>query len=234
MMQRNIFSVPALLSGFSPKQRNSVKLCLVTGVACLLCATGSAQTEKKNLLGFVVGGELIPSNSLANPAATNRSIDYSSSLSLELNYGRRLFTLRHQAVWLDVPALVGPNHRITSSSASLPTSNATFYVTPSARLAFTQHGPVSPWVSAGFGYGLYETSDFLQGGANNPTIHTHTGVAQFGAGVDVKTPLKLFFPIGLRGEFRDFYALNAPTYFVPVTGSTQNNYTLGGGAFIRW
>lgn len=233
MIRRKYVSMLAR-SRFAPKQGKHSIRWAVAGLICLLSGTGLAHSEQKNLLGFVVGGEYIPSNSLAGANTTNPKINYTSSLSLQLNYGRRLFSLHHQALWLDVPALVGPNHKIASSSPSLPTSNATFYVTPSARLAFAQHGPVSPWVSAGFGYGLFETSDLLQGGANNPTIHTHTGVAQFGAGVDVKTPLKIIFPIGLRGEFRDFYALSAPTYFAPVTGSSQNNYTVGGGAFIRW
>jgi hypothetical protein len=31
--------------------------------------------------------------------------------------------------------------------------------------------------------------------------------AQFGGGIDVRTRLKLLFPIGFRGKFRDFYTL---------------------------
>ena len=81
---------------------------------------------------------------------------------------------------------------------------------------------------------MFETSDYFSGGANNPTIHTHTGVLQFGAGADVRTPLKLWKPIGVRGEFRDFYALAQPTFFVPVTGGSQHGLTVSGGIFARF
>lgn len=195
----------------------------------------SSAQEKKNLLDFTIGGEFIPSNSLAADVGTgSREIRYSSSMSLELNYGRQLYQFHRSELWLDVPALVGPNHRIANGDALLPTSNATFYVTPSARLAFPSAHGLTPWVSLGGGYGLFETSDYFAGGANNPTIHTHTGVLQFGGGVDVKTPLRLLVPIGLRGEFRDFYALREPIFPVPVTGQSQHGLTFGGGITARF
>ena len=206
----------------------------VCAVLVLWFAAASAQSQK-NLLGFNIGGEFNPSNSLAAPApGANATITTSSSMALQLYYGRDLHSFRHTELWFDLPALVGPNHRISNGNASLPTSNATFYVTPSARLALPNRTPVTPWVSGGIGYGLFETSDFFLGGRNNPTIHTHTAVQQFGAGVDVKTPLKLWKPIGFRGEFRDFYALSQPTFFVPVTGGTQHGLTVSGGIFARF
>ena len=189
--------------------------------------------QSRNLLAFNVGGEFIPSNLTAPPAAVGE-VDYSSSLSLELTYSRELHHFGSHSIWLDVPALVGPSHRISSANPALPTSNATFYVTPSARFDFASHRGFTPWVSAGGGYGLFETSDFLNGGTNNPTIHTHTGVLQFGGGVDVKTPIRIWKPIGLRGEFRDFFALSQPTYFAPVTGHTQHNLTVSGGLTARF
>lgn len=33
---------------------------------------------------------------------------------------------------------------------------------------------------------------------------------QFGGGIDVRTHLKLLLPIGVRGEFRNFYTLENP------------------------
>ncbi len=196
----------------------------------------SAPPEKKNQLGFLFGGEFIPSNSLASPIAVGagKPVSYTGSLTLQLNYGRQLHDFKHVALWLDVPALVGPNHRITNGNPFLPTSNATFYVTPSARLLLPSKGPLTPWLSSGFGYGLFETSDYFEGGTNNPTIHTHTGVAQFGGGVDIATHLRILFPLTLRAEVRDFYALSQPTYPVPVTGNSQHNVTINGGATIHF
>jgi len=36
-------------------------------------------------------------------------------------------------------------------------------------------------------------------------IHRNVATAQFGGGIDVRTQLKLLFPIGFGGEFGDFY-----------------------------
>ena len=188
--------------------------------------------QEKNVLAFTIGSEFIPSNStvLTSPG----KISDSHSLSLELSYDRELHRFGGHSLWLDVPALVGPNHKITNGNPLLPTSNATFYVTPSARFDLTSGRTITPWLSAGGGYGLFETSDYLYGGSNNPTIHTHTGVLQFGGGVDVKTPIRIWKPIGFRGEFRDFYALSQPTYFAPVTGHSQHGLTVSGGLTARF
>jgi len=60
------------------------------------------------------------------------------------------------------------------------------------------------------GYGLYEGSSALQGGVANTEIHRNVATVQFGAGIDVRTRLKLPFPIGLRGDFWNFYTLGTP------------------------
>jgi hypothetical protein len=83
-------------------------------------------------------------------------------------------------------------------------------VTPSLRSQFMSDAPASPRLSGGFGYGLYEGSSVLQNGVVNTEIHRNVATAQFGGGIDVRTPLKLLFPIGLRGEVRDFYTLRRP------------------------
>lgn len=221
---------------------------LATLLPFLLLSSASSlraqAVDKNNQLGFNVGYEFIPSNSLTPAAAGagNPNINYTGSLALQLNYGRRIHDFRRAELWLDVPALVGPNHKISNGNPFLPTSNATFYVTPSARLAFPTRRAITPWVSLGGGYGLFETSDFFFGGRNNPTIHTNAGVLQFGAGADIKTPLRIpkllglpgGFPIGLRGEFRDFYALSQPTYPIAVTGGSQHNLTVGAGLTVRF
>ena len=83
-------------------------------------------------------------------------------------------------------------------------------MTPSLRSQFMSAAPASSRLSGGFGYGLYEGSSVLQNGIVNTEIHRNVATAQFGGGIDVRTPLKLLFPIGLRGEVRDFYTLRRP------------------------
>jgi hypothetical protein len=96
------------------------------------------------------------------------------------------------------------------------------------------HAPASPWLSGGFGYGLYEGSSVLQNGAANAEIHRSVATAQFGGGIDVRTRLKLLFPIGFRGEVRDFYTLNTPSFGVPVQRTQQHNVVVSGGLVVHY
>jgi hypothetical protein len=106
-------------------------------------------------------------------------------------------------------------------------------VTPSLRAQFVGYALASPWLSAGFGYGLYEGSSVLQSGVANKEIHRNVATAQFGGGIDVRTPLKLLFPIGLRGEVRDYYTLEMPSVGVLVQRSQQHNVVVSGGLVVR-
>ena len=54
-------------------------------------------------------------------------------------------------------------------------------------------------------------------------IHRNVGTAQIGGGMDVRTRLKLLFPIGLRGEVRDYYTLKRPGFGVPIQRREQHN-----------
>jgi hypothetical protein len=59
-------------------------------------------------------------------------------------------------------------------------------------------------------------------------------IAQFGGGIDVRTRLKLLFPVGFRGEFRDFYTLGNPCFGVPVQRSEHHNLVVSGGLVVRF
>jgi hypothetical protein len=87
---------------------------------------------------------------------------------------------------------------------------------------------------AGLGYGLYEGSSVLQNGVANTEIHRNVATAQFGGGIDVRTQLKLLFPIGFRGEFRDFYTLGNPSFGIPVQRSEQINLVVSGGLVVHF
>src|SRR5713226_2521732 len=86
-----------------------------------------------------------------------------------------------------------------------------------------------PTTSGGFGYGLYEGSRVLQNGVINTEIHRNVAPAQFGGGIDVRTRLKLLFPIGLRGEVRDYYTLKTPRFRVPIQRREQHNVVVSAG-----
>jgi hypothetical protein len=58
--------------------------------------------------------------------------------------------------------------------------------------------------------------------------------AQLGGGIDVRTRLKLLFPIGFRGEFQEFYTLGNPSCGVPVQRSEQHNLVVSGGLVVHF
>jgi len=65
-------------------------------------------------------------------------------------------------------------------------------------------------------------------------VHRNVARGQFGEGIDVRTQLKLLFPIGFRGEFRDFYTLGKPSFGVPVQRSEQHNLVISGGLVLHF
>ena len=74
----------------------------------------------------------------------------------------------------------------------------------------------------------------LQNGVANTEVHRNVPKAQFGGGIDVRTRLKLLFPIGFRGESRDFYTLGNPSVGVPVHRSEPHHLVVSGGLVVHF
>src|SRR5260370_16231880 len=161
-----------------------------------MCCLSFAQ-EEKNELGLLLGAEVIPQAT----TSSNQKLSFGRSIAYSVDCARRLSS-GSTALLLEFPFAAAPSHQVESAQLNAITSLATLFVTPSLRVRFASHAPASPWLSGGFGYGLYEGSSVLQKGVPNTEIHRIVGTAQFGGGIDVRTRLKLLFPIGLRGEVR--------------------------------
>jgi len=123
---------------------------------------------------------------------------------------------------------------VESAQHNAITSFATLFVTPSLRVRFASHAPAWPWLSGGVAYGLYEGSSLLQNGVANAEIHRSVATAQFGGGIDVRTRLKTLFGIGFRGEVRNFYTLNTPSFGVPVQRTQQHHVAVSGGLVVHY
>jgi hypothetical protein len=66
------------------------------------------------------------------------------------------------------------------------------------------------------------------------TSNRNVATAQVGAGIDVRTSLRLPLPISLRGDVRDYYTLETRSFGVPVQRSGQHNAVLSGGFVVRF
>jgi hypothetical protein len=123
---------------------------------------------------------------------------------------------------------------VQSANLQSIVSLATIFVVPSVRVKFASGAGISPWLSGGFGYGIREGSEFFGDGRRNNSRYQSTGAAQFGAGVDVRTPIKVLFPISLRGEVRDYYSVSNPTFGTAVQRGGQHNVVASGGFVLSF
>ncbi len=111
-----------------------------------------------------------------------------------------------------------------------PKDIGALFLTPSVRLNIFSGEPVTPWVSAGGGYGRFrEAPVTLYENPNAGPTSTNTGVVQFGAGLDVW----VWHRWGARFEARDFYS-GVPDLNVDAGRSRQHNYYVGLGVVHRF
>jgi hypothetical protein len=203
-----------------------------TWLALVLLVFGGlavGQEPRKNELGFVLGAEIIPDAT----ASSGFPIQFGKSISYTLTYARRLAGY-NTALFLEFPVSAAPSHSIQTAPPGVITDVATLFITPSLRVRFADRSAFSPWISGGFGYGLYEGSDAFNNTAGNPSVFRHTAAAQFGGGIDIRTPIHILFPIGLRAEVRDYYTIDTPNFGSSVTRGGQHNVVAAGGFTVRF
>jgi hypothetical protein len=186
---------------------------------------------EKNQLGMMLGAEFIADHSTATIPSV--PITFSSSVVFQLNFGHRLKGENTQ-LWIEFPSAAAPSHTVASANAFTPVSLATFFTTPSLRVNFRGQKTFSPWLSFGGGYALYEGSENLATGVDNLNRYTSTGALQFGVGVDIKTKLRVWKPIGFRGEVRDFYSFDTLNFATPIREAGQHNLVVSGGLIVRF
>jgi hypothetical protein len=226
-LRRDLETAPAF--GLRPlaRQLAAVSACALLAAACL-CYPAIAQ-QTRNEAGFLLGSELIPDATTATAA----KVSFGSSVAFSADYARKLSGERME-LWVEIPFAAAPSHHGGSLQPGTATSLATLYVVPSLRVqAFAQHR-FSPWLSGGFGYGWLETSKLLSNGAPNPEINRYTGTAQFGGGVDIRTPFHLLVPVSLRVELRDNYAINAAHYGAPLRQQGQHDIVPAAGFVVHF
>jgi hypothetical protein len=214
----------------SPKNRG-IKLAyglLRVFLVVLITCSAPAQ-ETKNETGFLLGSEQIP----GFMTTAGAQLSLGGSVAVSFDYARRLKGER-TALFVEVPFAAAPSHRGGSSQPGTAASLATLYVVPSIRLQPFADRRFSPWLSAGFGYGWLETSAILNNGEPNPEVNRNTGTAQFGGGLDIRTPIQILFPISLRVELRDYYAVDAANYGAPLRQQGQHDIIPAGGFVIHF
>jgi hypothetical protein len=200
-------------------------------VRCVGLSAAYAQDSRKNEIGLLLGATVTPALDVAGLGGSR--LEIGSGTTFQLTYARRLVTVSHLALYFEVPALAIPLQDITASIGAVPRNYDSFFVTPGLRMKLAPTAGVSPWFSAGGGYALFDESANRIDGMHNTTRGTSGGALQFGGGVDVRTPIRVLFPISLRAEVRDLYSAK-PNYNVDTGGGFQHNVVFSGGLVLHF
>jgi hypothetical protein len=197
----------------------------------MIWTSSQAQERRKNEIGLLLGGTVTPNVGL-KPTAGEVSV--STGLTLQATFARELVTGRVASLYLEVPFVATPLQDVSSSSSSVPANYASLFIAPGCRVKLAPGAPLSPWFSVGAGYARFdESAERVDGSPSTNPIGTNRGVAQFGAGLDVRTPVKVLFPVGLRVEVRDFYS-GKPNYGTAATDGYQHNVVFSGGFALHF
>jgi hypothetical protein len=157
-------------------------------------------------------------------------IHFGNEEMFEFNYGRLLKSHKIFGLYAELPVAIYPRADLNYRYDQVPKDIGALFVTPSVRLNIFSGQGVTPWVSAGGGYGRFRESSSLNFYGTNPgATGTNTGVIQFGAGLDVWVWQRW----GARVEARDFYS-GVPDYNVDTGRSRQHNYYVGIGVVHRF
>jgi hypothetical protein len=185
-----------------------------------------AQTETKNDLGLLLGDGFVPQRTTAGGAAIN----FGASIAFSANYARQL-KRGNTSLFVEFPFVAEPSNRVQSSRWPIHRiPGHDLCCTFAARGVRPQRGDLS----VGLRWGIAEGSEFFGNEVRHSSRYQSTGAAQFGAGVDVRTPIRVWFPISLRGEVRDYCTATNPGFGTAVWGSGQNNVVVSGGMVLHF
>jgi hypothetical protein len=194
-------------------------------VPVLILASGAwAQKNEISVTAgrFFVSTQTVPSS--GDP------IHFGNPPSFTVDYSRLLLIRKIFGIRAEIPVAVLPKSDLNYFPGGVPKDVGAIFATPSIRLNVFAGDSVTPWVSAGGGYGrFWESSSLYYYGANPGPTGTNTGVVQAGAGLDVW----FWHRWGARFEARDFYS-GVPNLDVDTGRSRQHNYYVGAGVMHRF
>jgi opacity protein-like surface antigen len=151
-----------------------------------------------------------------------------SGTSFQFNYGYRIANLGKTDLYGEVHFLANPQRIVGSGIPTATRDVATIFLTPGLKLKLLPSKRVSPYVSLGAGWAVFEQSTSQLNGAPNSAPRTvNRGVLGYGGGVDWRLVRRL----GLRAEIRDFYS-GSPAYNIASLTGGQHNVVVSGGFVI--
>jgi hypothetical protein len=190
----------------------------------------SSALAQVNEVSITAGRTFVSTQTIRNPILQfDPHVHFANEESFEFNYGRLLKTHTLFGLSAELPVAIYPRMDVHTPAGTTPKDIGALFVTPSVRLNIFSGESVSPWVSAGGGYGRFRVAPVTLYESRNPGSGSNTGVVQFGAGLDVWVWQRW----GARLEARDFYS-GLPALNVDTGRSRQHNYYVGLGVVHRF
>jgi hypothetical protein len=203
-------------------------LAAILGSLGTLISVASAQ--ERNELSGLIGRTFVSDQGVTGTTTPGALLTSGAGISVEGNYGRRLLDFGLVGLTGEVPFVVNFHENVHFDLNLVPKDYKSFFVTPSIRANLFPNNGLSPWVSAGGGFGYFKENSTLEFGGPNPgKTGTTTGIFQMGVGLDVK----LFSRFSVRGEARDFFT-GIPQLNVDTGKSRQHNFFVGGGVVYHF
>jgi len=199
---------------------------LAVAVIVSVCVFAAHASAQKNELSGLIGRTFISDQTIKGSTTADNKLRFGDGLTFEVNYARSVWTGNQLSLSLEIPLILNPDEDLHAAlPVRVPEDYKSYFITPGARLNIFSNSAVSPWFSAGGGFGHFsESSTLLFSGKNPGKTGTNTGVFQFGGGLDVR----LFRKFSLRGEARDFWS-GVPQTNVTTDRSRQHNLFVGAG-----
>jgi hypothetical protein len=200
-------------------------LSLVAALVSLLMLSPGAMAQEKYELTGIIGRTFVSDQGVTGVVTPDTILHSGKGLTFEANIARHLLQGGLVGLSVEVPFAVNFDQDVHFSVNLVPRDYKSFFVTPSIRANVFPGAGLSPWVSAGGGFGYFNENATLEFGGTNPgKTGTSTGVFQIGGGIDVKILPRL----SVRGQVRDFFS-GIPQLNVDTGKSRQHNLFVGGG-----
>ena len=190
-----------------------------------------------NEVSVTAGRTFVSTQTILNSDLSfNPTLHFANEESVAFNYGRLLTIAKGMGIRAELPVAIYPRMDLNTAYHGIPKDIGAVFVTPSLRVNFFARDSLTPWVSAGGGYGRFRNAPSLNFyGTNQGPGGSNTGVVQFGAGLDAW----IWRNLGARAEARDFYSgepdLNGLAGAHITSNKTrQHNYYVGIGVIYRF
>jgi hypothetical protein len=165
---------------------SALRACRLICVVLTISLSAVCAHAQANDIALTVGGYFEVSNPL----------DLGAAAALEGAFAHRIAHIPLFAVSAELPVAGSFSSSIpTVSGLTLAKSYTSLFITPGLRLRLAPSFPISPYVSAGLGYGHFHHQLYGGGTSSDSTL-----ALDIGGGLD----LKLLPFVSIRAELRDF------------------------------